>query len=346
MEKKCIGVVRFDGEHGGKKARNDSIAIALQEGFVLVPLSDISFDIRIKDFLPLTEIANFNRIFEIKDSIVFVQHPFPLFDFDVLFSRLCKRNKVIVLSHDLGYVRYGKSGRSKQYCIDLYNKASCIISLNEKYTQVLKGDGVACPIVELGMWDYLIPPEVECQRRVFRKPLSVCFAGNLYKSQFIEEWVKTQRCYSIDIIGPLDTGIMLDSCNYFGEYSSEEVPKKISSHFGLVWDGFSIDDCSTGGGMGKYLRINNPHKLSLYIAAGVPVFVWKQAAIAEIVRKYDIGFCIDSLLEIDSILQKITSNVYERLLNNVLLLQKKVTGGFFLRTALNKALEMVGGLGE
>ena len=34
-----------------------------------------------------------------------------------------------------------------------------------------------------------------------------------------------------------------------------------------------------------YLRINNPHKTSLYLACGIPIITWNKAAIAQYVRK-------------------------------------------------------------
>lgn len=130
-------------------------------------------------------------------------------------------------------------------------------------------------------------------------------------------------------------------CNYIGSFPGDIVPKHISSNFGLVWDGESLEDCDKGGNFGQYLRINNPHKFSLYIAAGIPVIVWKKSALANFVQKNGIGICIDSISDIDNVMKKITQNEYKSLLMNVALLQEKVTTGFFLRNALNKSLEII-----
>ena len=46
--------------------------------------------------------------------------------------------------------------------------------------------------------------------------------------------------------------------------------------FGLVWDGISVETCA--GVYGEYLKVNNPHKTSLYLASGIPVIIWKEAA--------------------------------------------------------------------
>ena len=50
-----------------------------------------------------------------------------------------------------------------------------------------------------------------------------------------------------------------------------------------MWDGNSIDTCSDI--YGEYLRINNPYKLSLYIAAGKTNNHLSHAAIADLIKK-------------------------------------------------------------
>ena len=57
--------------------------------------------------------------------------------------------------------------------------------------------------------------------------------------------------------------------------------------FGLVWDGMSSETCK--GSFGEYLRINNPHKTSLYLASGIPVIIWSKAALAEFIEKNKCG---------------------------------------------------------
>ena len=52
------------------------------------------------------------------------------------------------------------------------------------------------------------------------------------------------------------------------------------------------------GSFGEYLRINNPHKTSLYLASGIPVIIWSKAALAEFIEKNKCGITVDSLYEI------------------------------------------------
>ena len=51
-------------------------------------------------------------------------------------------------------------------------------------------------------------------------------------------------------------------------------------NLGLIWDGAS-DSSDEDIGMKNYTRYNNPHKLSCYMAAGLPVIVWEKSAISK-----------------------------------------------------------------
>ena len=71
------------------------------------------------------------------------------------------------------------------------------------------------------------------------------------------------------------------------------------------------------------MKINFPHKLALYIAAGIPVVTWSQAAIADIVKTYKIGFVVDSLREVSNYIDSINEKEYAEYKKNILKLQKK-----------------------
>ena len=74
----------------------------------------------------------------------------------------------------------------------------------------------------------------------------------------------------------------------------------------MVWDGEGIDTCS--GAMGNYLRINAPHKMSLYLAKGIPLIVWRESGVAPIVERYKLGVCVNSLDEIPRVLSTLSDN--------------------------------------
>ena len=70
---------------------------------------------------------------------------------------------------------------------------------------------------------------------------------------------------------------------YCGQYKPEELPEKLEGGFGLVWDGDDLGACT--GVFGEYMKYNNPHKTSLYLASGLPVIIWEKAAMAKYIEK-------------------------------------------------------------
>ena len=121
---------------------------------------------------------------------------------------------------------------------------------------------------------------------------------------------------------------------YNGAFSPEELPYYLEGGFGLVWDGDSPHTCS--GMFGEYLKMNNPHKASLYLASGFPIIVWRQSALAGFVRKNNCGILVDSLFEIVDILDSISKKEYEELINNSKKIGDNIRNGYYLKSALDK----------
>ena len=101
-----------------------------------------------------------------------------------------------------------------------------------------------------------------------------------------------------------------------------------------MWDGDSPHTCS--GMYGEYLKKNNPHKASLYLASGFPIIVWSQSALADFVRQNKCGILVDSLFEIAKSLESLSENDYQELIKNSKRIGKKIRNGIFLKTALEK----------
>ena len=106
---------------------------------------------------------------------------------------------------------------------------------------------------------------------------------------------------------PSDTANYPDWMKYIGRFSPENVTM-LTEEWGLVWDGDGIDVLH--GLIGNYLKYNSSHKVSLYIAAGIPVIVSKESALAEFVEENKLGITVSSLLDLD---KRITSQDKEEL---------------------------------
>ena len=190
------------------------------------------------------------------------------------------------------------------------------------------------------IFDYLLPDIQKLPPKTLTRKIS--FVGNLTKSAFIQSWIQQKKTYSIELIGLCNKELekqINGSDSYKGVFPTNEVPFHISGSFGLVWDGDSTESCK--GHLGEYLKYNNPHKASLYLACGMPIIIWSQAALATFVKENRIGFLIDKLEDIEEILNSITEEQYNELLQNIKPIQQKITKGEYLKEAINKAEELI-----
>jgi len=85
----------------------------------------------------------------------------------------------------------------------------------------------------------------------------------------------------------------------------------MSGSYGLLWDGPSPDTCA--GPYGSYMRVNTPHRISLFLACGIPVIVWDQSAMAPLVLEEGLGFAVSSLGEIPAKRMEISAEQYSEM---------------------------------
>ena len=340
MEKICLGICDPNKPHAGSKAQQDAIKIVTDKcKYTYLPFECKGDDFLIGSIRPLLEFHVYKNIRKIKDSIVFINHPFTLVA--IIHEgggNLAKRNSVILLSHDIDFLRGRKNNRAST--IKELQNATCIIVHNEKYAEFLVKEGITTPTVPLHIFDYLLPDIQKLPPKTLTRKIS--FVGNLTKSAFIQSWIQQKKTYSIELIGLCNKELEKQinaSSSYKGVFPPNEVPFHISGSFGLVWDGDSTESCK--GHLGEYLKYNNPHKASLYLACGMPIIIWSQAALATFVKENRIGFLIDKLEDIEEILNSITEEQYNELLQNIKPIQQKITKGEYLKEAINKAEELI-----
>jgi len=225
-----------------------------------------------------------------------------------------------------------------EHDLDQLNLFDYIISHNSRMSKWLADQKVKPVVSDLELFDY--KAEVKADRSIsdFK---SMCFAGNLNKSGFIYEFGKQVNGIKLNVYGPNIDQRRIDSSNgfldYKGSYEPDILHTLLEGAFGLVWDGDSIDTCS--GDLGEYTRYNNPNKLSLYIASGLPVIVWSEAAIAKVVEENGIGFAVASLKELEEKLNRIDEEIYASYRKNIAEMQNKVINGYFIKSAVGKILE-------
>lgn len=121
-----------------------------------------------------------------------------------------------------------------------------------------------------------------------------------------------------------------------GFVKSDDLIATTQGDFGLVWDGFSASACT--GNFGEYLQYNNPHKTSLYIRCELPVIIWKKAALADFVQNNGIGICIDSLEDLEGILNSLSEKQYLEMKEKTAQIGKLLSEGEFAKKALLEAV--------
>lgn len=159
------------------------------------------------------------------------------------------------------------------------------------------------------------------------------------KNTFLYRWGEHISSFKVRLYGngfEIGKAKGADKFELMGFVKSDELIATARGHFGLVWDGASEDGCT--GDWGEYLKINNPHKTSLYLRCSLPVIIWKQAALAPFVSKHGIGLCVDSLKELDTILPNITQGQYACMKMNAERIGNLIAQGHFFRTAFEEAV--------
>lgn len=359
MKLYCITVKKDNKTTAGAKAPDDISTIARMlgaEAFSFCP-AHIFKNINITRFFALfVGIKNWMKLlFQIeKKAYVIVQHPNENILVANKFINLCKRVKkcrFIVLIHDLDSLRQyvlndnsaNLRGRAAVADEVLLKKADYIISHNKCMTRYLVERGFdRTKIVNLEIFDYLHNCDLSEKRVDTSK--SIVVAGNLTpnKAAYIYQLNELGKLdYTINLFGPnYDKKENEENICYYGQCMPDKLPEKLVGKFGLVWDGTKIDGCH--GNAGEYIKFNNPHKCSLFLASGLPVIIWKEAALASFVEKNQIGITVDSLREINSIMNKLDANEYQEMKKNAENIGQKLRQGYYFKKAMQEIMTKEG----
>lgn len=263
-------------------------------------------------------------------QIVYIQYPaYSAVVMDHALKILRKRSsaKIVLLVHDVESLRM--SADHPEFLtaeIHRFNSVDGLIVHNQAMADWLSNHGVTVPMSQLQLFDYINP-----QRLITDATSSnICFAGNLRKAQFLNDVPFKQ--VQVDVFGD---GLTLTNSQLIDHRSKspDELPKYLTDRFGLIWDGNSADTCS--GEYGEYLKYNSPHKASLYLSSGLPVIVWSQSALAPVVESLSVGFAVDSLADIEPMLNKLSDSEYLDMKHAALDTAKKLRSGQMIESAVD-----------
>lgn len=248
--------------------------------------------------------------------------------------------KLYFIIHDLESLRFYSDDPS--YLteeIKWLKEADGIIAHNSSMEKWIRSQGVKTPIVNLEVFDYLNPQPLNEQ---FEYNKSVCLAGNLRKDEFLTNFETGD--VKLKVYGPNPPSGMSKNINYVGQFSPDALPAHLDACFGLVWDGKRLDTCS--GTLGRYMTFNSPHKVSLYLSTGIPVIIWKKAAVSNFIEKNNLGITIDTLYELPKILNNLTQEEYVVMKKNVLNIANELRNGERIKSSLSKLEQVTNDLGD
>lgn len=334
-------------KNAGNKARNDVEEIVVREGYSPLLLM-------VDDWYQMGTIraqrhkakALSKAISKLKEGDQLLIQ-FPMLHHSFFTTHLVKRIqrkgvKVHFIIHDLEVLRYANLDtvplkhkiRVHLQESSLLKQADGLIAHNPVMKSVLVDKGISeKKIVSLGIFDYLIPNYQD--KEDLSKEGAIIVAGNLAqeKAGYLYE-LPARPAYNLYGVG-FDEARRLSNETYFGSFLPDELPSALEGSFGLVWDGDSSKTCS--GVFGEYLRYNNSHKASLYLASGFPIIVWKQSALANFILEKECGISVESLLDLEEVLEHLSQEEYQNLVKNAKTVGQKIREGSYLFSAL-KAL--------
>lgn len=270
-------------------------------------------------------------------DIVFLQTSYPILK-AILFIKRLKRFKIVYLIHDLYTLRYNNPLSIEQnssminHDMHILSKCDYIIAHNEYMISRLKERGCNSNFISLEIFDYYTENAPKTRVLCRESCISISYAGTL-KNDFL--YVLDELCYKNNIkfftYGKPEPHFAHSL--YKGSFDADVLPSVIEGDFGLIWT-FSMQpdeaDC--------YELLNNPHKLSMYIVAGIPAITWNKSAAGKFIEKENIGFTVDSIEDMFAKLNKITPNQYDEMVRNCQRISKLLINGEHTKQALNQCI--------
>ena len=220
------------------------------------------------------------------------------------------------------------------------NKFEYIVCHNDIMKEEFIKHGVSPEKIHvLEIFDYLCDASNNSDENKFDiNNIRIAYTGNLVrtKAPFIYQINENKMNFELYLYGiGYDDSYVNSKIHYKGSFNPNELPSNIKEDIGLIWDGDANSAVDENTGFKNYDKFISPHKLSCYIAAGIPVITWKKFGIANFVEKENIGYLIDNIDDINNINFK----DYNEKKQNILKLSEKVKNGYYTKRVIDEILE-------
>ncbi len=273
-----------------------------------------------------------------KGDVLFLQYPMKKFYKMACTLAQWRGARVVTVVHDLGAFRRHKltpEGENRRL-----SKTDFLIVHNPTMRDYVRRHGFQGGLHCLQIFDYLSDRQPAAYATP-HSPWRVVYAGNLgrWRNAFLYKLADHLNGWTMDLygkgFGPADNPS--PQLVYHGFKASDDFISGTEADFGIVWDGDAIGECT--GDWGEYLRINDPHKTSFYLRAGIPVIVWSQAAMAPFILEQNVGIAVDGIDQIADRLASITPETYRQMKQNAVDMSQRLNHGYYIKAGLQAADE-------
>lgn len=239
--------------------------------------------------------------------------------------------KIVALVWDI--VSWLQDNRDRDYTGDaslwMLNKYDLVIAANPKMAKRLHEEGgVTSPMIPMHLSDFIYNGPLAPKQ--YKKELYYVATG--IDPAMIDE---TPSNIPINFIGPNNqVKDFPENVRLLGPMDSNDIPSQLNGGFGLLYYP------QNGGykGMHRYGEYNNPMKLSLYLASGLPVVCLSNTAHAKWIKERGVGVVIDQLGDLKQAIENVTEEDYYKMLDNIKPWQRAVSTGFFAKGAAMEAV--------
>lgn len=320
-----------------RAGRNAGLKAPLDIGRILERTGEVENAIfyteRGNDYPVYLDIMDMLRKSVCKERMIILQYPLQPAEYHAKqkeFIGLLKDmrpDKTIILIHDINHIRY-PDVRIYQQEMEWLARFRYFIVHNTQMERYLKRFVPNCVCIKLELFDYLCSEIHQTSNSTNQEKVGpqIVFAGSLSreKAPFIYLLEKEKMNFEMNLYGRWSGRADNSKIWYWGSVDAEILPECFIGDLGLVWDG-QIDAPSDQSPQRQYNKFNMPHKFSCYMAAGLPVVAWRNSAIAEVIDRYQVGYLIENIYEINDL----DMSRYEYYKDNVQELSEKVRTGYF-----------------
>lgn len=335
MKVNITNIYGMSGQSTALIAQNDVNAIAQKLGFS--ELSFYFYNIYVDSFQERsTRLDGVLAKLGYGDIVIYQAPSWNGREYDWEFLDKCRalNVKIVTFIHDVPPLMFPSNYYLMPEYIEKYNLSDVVIVPSEKMKERLVAEGLRVEkILIQGMWDHVhnYPlPQPEYKPKLY-------FAGELNRFPHIASW---SHSVPLEAFSNPTADITGSNVTCMGWKSDPELLFALAKGgFGLVW-GTSENPADED----EYYKLNISHKVSTYLAAGIPVVVPSYLSNADFIREKGLGYVVDSLEEANRVVEETTPEAYQQMLEKVQKVAFALKEGYFAKKLLIDAVMMVSDL--